>query len=60
MVLLVSVFNYVGIPGILAQFGFNYSWAVAAIFTVVNFQHILLDGVLWRLRRPELRRSLEV
>ncbi len=60
MVLLVSVFIYVGIPGILAQFGFNYSWAVAAIFTVVNFQHILLDGVLWRLRRPELRRSLEV
>jgi hypothetical protein len=59
MILLVSVFLYIGVPEILGRFGLDLQWTVAVVFLIINIHHILLDGVLWRLRSPCLRHALE-
>jgi hypothetical protein len=42
----------------LHQFGFNYMTSVAVIFTVVQFHHVITDGVIWRLKDPRTRALL--
>jgi hypothetical protein len=59
MILLVSVFLYIGVPEILGRFGLDLQWTVAVVFLIINIHHILLDGVLWRLRSPGLRQAVE-
>lgn len=57
MILLVSVFIYIGVPRILEQLGCNYSLVFVSIFTTINFHHVLMDRVLWKLRRKEVRQA---
>lgn len=58
LILLVSVFLYLGTPRILAEFGFNYSLAAAAIFSCINLHHAMIDSVMWKLRKKEVREAL--
>ncbi len=58
IILLVSVFIYIGIPRILESFGLNYMLAMAAIFSTMNMHHTAIDGVLWKLRRAEVRKAV--
>jgi hypothetical protein len=56
--ILAGTFVYIGLPRILEQFGFNYQVAFAAIFTTVNFHHVLIDRVIWKMRDADVRRLL--
>lgn len=58
MIALVSVFIYIGIPRILESFGLSYTLAMAAIFTTMNMHHTAIDGVLWKLRRSDVRNAV--
>ena len=58
MVLLVSVFIYFGIPRLLESVGLNYTLAMASIFTTMNMHHAAIDGVLWKLRRRQVRQAI--
>lgn len=58
LTLLVSVFLYIGVPRILESFGCNYLLAMASIFTAINMHHAAVDGVIWKLRRKEVRNAL--
>lgn len=53
-----SVFIYMGMPKILQLSGFRYATALAAIFTTVNFFHIITDGAIWKLRDKKTRDML--
>jgi hypothetical protein len=55
---LISVSLYTVLPQILRLSGVEYIGAAAAIFTTVNFFHIITDGALWKLRDPQLRAQL--
>ncbi len=56
--LMAAIFTYVGVPNVLAQFGFDYTIAFATIFTTMQFHHILIDRVIWKLREAKLRSIL--
>ncbi len=49
---------FIGIPHILQQFGFNYAMAVTAIFTTVQFHHVIVDHAIWRMKDRETRELL--
>lgn len=49
----------VGIPHILALSGiWTPTFAIAAVSTFVGLHHILLDGEVWKLRKPEIGETL--
>lgn len=58
LTLLVSVFFYIGIPRILEAMGCNFLLVMASVFTVLNFHHTAVDGVIWKLRRKEVREAV--
>ena len=49
---------FIGIPHILQQFGFNYLMAVTAIFTTVQFHHVIVDHAIWRMKDKGTRELL--
>lgn len=49
---------FMGVPQLLAQFGFDHGVAVAVIFTTVQFHHVLTDHAIWRLRDNRTRTLL--
>ncbi len=53
-----SILIYKGIPGALQYAGLEYVTVAAAIFTTVNYFHIITDGVIWRLRDPNVSAKL--
>lgn len=57
-VLLVSVFMYIGIPRILQHFGCDFTVTAASIFACINLHHVVMDRVLWRLRRKDVQESV--
>ena len=60
-ILIISAITFVlysVIPYVLQYFGVATIAAAAAIFTTVNFFHIITDGALWKLRDPKLRDQL--
>lgn len=42
---------FLGLPYLLSATGVAYGAAVAVIFVVLQFQHVLVDGLAWRLSR---------
>ncbi len=56
--LLAGVAIFIGIPHILQQFGFNYIMSVTAIFTTVQFHHVIVDHAIWRLKDKGTRELL--
>ncbi|HNB21175.1 MAG TPA: hypothetical protein PKZ32_02075 [Candidatus Melainabacteria bacterium] len=57
---LAGIAVFIGIPHILQQFGFSYVMAVTAIFTTVQFHHVLVDHVIWRMKDTSTRELLSV
>lgn len=57
-VLVLSLGLFSGLPALLEYFGFDRMLCVAAIFTSMNFYHFMLDGVIWKLRRTEVRSAV--
>lgn len=60
-ILIISAITFIlygAIPYVLQYFGVASLAAAAAIFTSVNFFHIITDGALWKLRDPKLRNQL--
>ncbi len=49
---------FMGLPQMLAQFGFDSGVAVAVIFTTVQFHHVLTDHAIWRMREERVRKLL--
>ena len=58
LTLLLSVFLYIGVPRILESMGCNFLLVMASIFTVLNFHHTAVDGVIWKLRKKEVREAV--
>jgi hypothetical protein len=48
----------VGIPIVLVVLGFDWLRCYSTMIAVINIHHFLLDGAIWRLRDPEVRRLL--
>lgn len=55
---LLGIFLFGAVPGVLAQYGCDRQVAYAAVIVFINLHHYMIDGVIWKLRRPELRRAL--
>jgi hypothetical protein len=49
---------FMGLPQMLAQFGFNLTTATAVIFTTAQFHHVLTDAAIWKMKDPKLRNLL--
>lgn len=49
---------FMGIPQMLAQFGFNLATATAVIFTTAQFHHVLTDAAIWKMKDAKLRNLL--
>ena len=49
---------FMGLPQMLAQFGFSLPTATAVIFTTVQFHHVLTDAAIWKMKDPHLRNLL--
>lgn len=46
---------FMGLPQMLAQFGFNLTTATAVIFTTAQFHHVLTDAAIWKMKDAKLR-----
>lgn len=49
---------YLGGPQLLRLFGLPVENATALVFLLFNFQHILIDAFIWRLKDPAVRENL--
>lgn len=49
---------FMGLPQMLAQFGFDLSTATATIFTTVQFHHVITDAAIWKMKEEKLRNLL--
>jgi hypothetical protein len=49
---------FMGLPQMLAQFGFNLATATAVIFTTAQFHHVLTDAAIWKMKNEKLRNIL--
>ncbi len=58
LIALITFILYNAVPFALQHVGVASVGAAAAIFTTVNFFHIITDGALWKLRDPKLREQL--
>ena len=53
--LLAGIAVFAGIPHILQQFRFDYAMALTAVFTTVQFHHVLVDHAIWRMKNQDTR-----
>ncbi|MBA3858127.1 MAG: hypothetical protein C0507_14575 [Cyanobacteria bacterium PR.3.49] len=53
--LLAGIAVFAGIPHILQQFRFDYAMALTAVFTTVQFHHVLVDHAIWRMKNKDTR-----
>lgn len=56
--LIAGIAVFAGIPHILQQFRFDYAMSVTAVFTTVQFHHVLIDHAIWRLKDKDTRELL--
>lgn len=55
---LLSFTIYTAVPNILKFAGIEFATAIAALFTSIQFFHIITDGAIWKLRDPKVRAEL--
>ena len=53
--IIAAIALFIGIPHLLQQFGFSYIMAVTAIFTTVQFHHVIVDHAIWRMKDKSTR-----
>lgn len=48
---LIGAAVFLGLPYLLSVIGIAYGAALAVVFVILQFQHVLIDGLAWRLSR---------
>lgn len=56
--IIISAMIYTLLPILVAQCGMPMTNATALVLLLLNLHHILTDGIIWRLRDPDVRSSV--
>lgn len=60
LLLLISALVFLVFPAILRTFGVSYQFAFANVFCIFGLHHFATDATIWKLRDPQVRKSVVV
>jgi len=58
ILILLGGFLFEAVPRALIIVGIEVGLAYAAVLAFINLHHYMIDGVIWKLRKPEIRQAL--